>query len=90
MAPNSLLTLFSPILLSQCKGDNKSDAPLGSEEVSHLDAEAEEMMDATWSEVLTSCCHRTPKDWGLALVGTCAALFFLFFFLVGTLLTVLL
>lgn len=76
---NSTVILGSPQCANtDAKPDETVDVKQGDDLVD------EDMMDATWSEVLTSCCTRTPKDWGLAFLGTCTALFFLFFFLVGT------
>ncbi|VEU41439.1 unnamed protein product [Pseudo-nitzschia multistriata] len=39
--------------------------------------------DATWGEVLQSCCVHSPKEWGLIFIGVCVVVFFLYFFLLG-------
>ncbi|KAL3787315.1 hypothetical protein HJC23_009561 [Cyclotella cryptica] len=43
--------------------------------------QVEEIMDATWGEVFEACCVHNAAGWGLILIGGCAALFFLYFFL---------
>ena len=40
-----------------------------------------EIQDATWGEVFQACCVHSSEEWGLILIGVCAALFFLFLFL---------
>ena len=45
--------------------------------------DADYEMEATWSEVCTACCVRTPAEWGMVFVGIVFVLFFLYFFLVG-------
>jgi sodium-dependent phosphate cotransporter len=40
-------------------------------------------MDATWKEVCTACCVKSPAEWGMALVGIVGVAFFLYFFLLG-------
>ena len=40
-------------------------------------------MDATWGEVCTACCVKTPAEWGMAFVGLVGVVFFLYFFLLG-------
>lgn len=42
-----------------------------------------EIGDATWGEVFQACCVHNAEEWGLIFIGTCAALFFLYFFLVS-------
>ena len=67
---------------NELKKPKAAAAELTEEEQNVLN-DAEEAMDATWSEVFTSCCVRTPEEWGYAFVGLLAVLFFLYFFLVG-------
>ena len=43
----------------------------------------EDIGDATWSEVATACCVHDAHGWGVIFVGVCAALFFLYFFLLS-------
>ncbi|KAL7522571.1 hypothetical protein ACHAWX_007295 [Stephanocyclus meneghinianus] len=40
-------------------------------------------MDATWGEVFQACCVHNAAGWGIIFIGACAALFFLYFFLVS-------
>lgn len=53
------------------------------EEAVTKEEEVDELGDATWSEVCTTCCVHSPQEWGLIFLGICAVLFFLYFFLVG-------
>jgi len=46
-------------------------------------AEAQEAMDATWSEVFQSCCVHSPEEWGMIFLGLVMVLFFLYFFMLG-------
>ena len=39
--------------------------------------------DATWGEVVKSCCIHSPAEWGKIFIGLCVILFFLYFFLFG-------
>lgn len=43
----------------------------------------EEIKDATWGEVFSSCCVHSPGQWGMILVNVTLLLFFLYFFLLG-------
>eukprot|EP00559_Dactyliosolen_fragilissimus_P004585 CAMPEP_0184857128 /NCGR_PEP_ID=MMETSP0580-20130426/2291_1 /TAXON_ID=1118495 /ORGANISM="Dactyliosolen fragilissimus" /LENGTH=569 /DNA_ID=CAMNT_0027352541 /DNA_START=45 /DNA_END=1754 /DNA_ORIENTATION=- len=43
----------------------------------------DQIADATWAEVFTSCCVHDAKGWGLIFLGICGILFFLYFFLLG-------
>jgi len=43
----------------------------------------EEMEDATWSEVINTCCVHSAAEWGMIFIGILGVLFFLYFFLVG-------
>lgn len=45
--------------------------------------QAANIQDATWSEVFNACCVHNAQGWALIFVGACAALFFLYFFLVS-------
>ena len=42
-----------------------------------------EIQDATWGEVFKACCVHDAAGWGTIFIGACAALFFLYFFLVS-------
>mmetsp|Transcript_458 Transcript_458/g.1125 ORF Transcript_458/g.1125 Transcript_458/m.1125 type:complete len:573 (+) Transcript_458:164-1882(+) len=46
-------------------------------------SEADIPEDATWGEVLQSCCSHSPQEWVMILLGLAVVLFFLYFFLVG-------
>jgi sodium-dependent phosphate cotransporter len=48
-----------------------------------VDFDADIVMDATWGEVVQSCCVHTPKEWGVIFLGLCLICFFLYFFLFG-------
>lgn len=39
--------------------------------------------EATWKEVFESCCHHSPAEWGLILIGLSVVCLFLYFFLFG-------
>jgi sodium-dependent phosphate cotransporter len=39
--------------------------------------------EATWGEVLNTCCVHTPQEWGMIFIGLCVVVFFLYFFLFG-------
>lgn len=45
--------------------------------------QVDEIMDATWGEVFQACCVHNATGWGVIFIGACAALFFLYFFLVS-------
>lgn len=45
--------------------------------------ELEEMEDATWGEVCSTCCVHDAKEWGLIFLGLAGVCFFLYFFLFG-------
>ena len=45
------------------------------------DEVADEIGDATWAEVGRACCVHNARGWVAIFVGSCAALFFLYFFL---------
>ena len=55
----------------------------GSMHFGDTDFDVEEYGDATWSEVCTTCCVHTPKEWGMIFLGMVGVAFFLYFFLVG-------
>ena len=55
----------------------------GSVHFGDVDFDADIMMDATWGEVVQSCCVHTPKEWGFIFLGLCLVCFFLYFFLFG-------
>jgi solute carrier family 34 (sodium-dependent phosphate cotransporter) len=64
----------------------RTDRPAGSGPVCDTDLDPEDAastVDATWSEVFTACCVKTPKEWLMSLVGFVSILFFMYFFLVG-------
>ena len=39
--------------------------------------------DATWGEVMQTCCCHSPQEWGMIAFGVFVVLFFLYFFLLG-------
>jgi len=39
--------------------------------------------DATWGEVVQSCCCHSPSEWGMIAIGVSTVIFFLYFFLFG-------
>eukprot|EP00543_Licmophora_paradoxa_P004452 CAMPEP_0202444632 /NCGR_PEP_ID=MMETSP1360-20130828/3631_1 /ASSEMBLY_ACC=CAM_ASM_000848 /TAXON_ID=515479 /ORGANISM="Licmophora paradoxa, Strain CCMP2313" /LENGTH=582 /DNA_ID=CAMNT_0049060661 /DNA_START=88 /DNA_END=1836 /DNA_ORIENTATION=- len=45
--------------------------------------DGEEIGDATWSEVIQTCCCHSPQEWFMILVGLLSICFFLYFFLLG-------
>lgn len=45
--------------------------------------QVQDIADATWGEVFQACCVHNAEGWGLIFIGACAALFFLYFFLVS-------
>lgn len=47
------------------------------------DEEAEEIGDATWGEVCTTCCVHSAEEWAQIFVGFLGVCFFLYFFLLG-------
>ena len=58
-----------------------ADRPTGSSDLDPDDTTS--VMDATWKEVFTACCVKTPKEWLMSLVGFLCTFFFMYFFLVG-------
>lgn len=48
-----------------------------------FDETTEEIGDATWAEVCQTCCSHDATEWAYILFGLSAAIFFLYFFLVG-------
>jgi len=65
---------------------SRKDRPTGSTHFGDTDFEEErpeDIGDATWSEVATACCVHDAHGWGVIFVGVCAALFFLYFFLLS-------
>ncbi|CAJ1957871.1 unnamed protein product [Cylindrotheca closterium] len=65
---------------------SRKDRPTGSMHVGDADFDVNDPayeMDATWGEVCTACCVRTPVEWAFGLFGIAAVLFFLYFFLLG-------
>jgi len=44
---------------------------------------SEEIGEATWGEVCSTCCVHTPKEWAVVFAGVVALSFFLYFFLLG-------
>lgn len=47
------------------------------------DEDQDDIKDATWGEVFTTCCVHSPAQWGVILVNVAFLLFFLYFFLLG-------
>ena len=45
--------------------------------------EVAEALDATWGEVFSACCVKSPEDWLRSLGSLLGFFFFLYFFLVG-------
>lgn len=67
-------------------GPSRKDRPTGSTHFGDVDFNeetADEIGDASWSEVCTSCCVHTPAEWGFIFLGLCLVCFFLYFFLLG-------
>mmetsp|Transcript_18013 Transcript_18013/g.36825 ORF Transcript_18013/g.36825 Transcript_18013/m.36825 type:complete len:613 (+) Transcript_18013:1923-3761(+) len=65
---------------------SRKERPTGSTHFGDADWDEErpdEIGDATWGEVAKACCVHDAKEWGKIFVGACAALFFLYFFLVS-------
>jgi sodium-dependent phosphate cotransporter len=63
---------------------SRKDRPTGSThfgDVDFAEEHTEEIGDATWGEVFTTCCVHTPKEWGFIFIGLVMVLFFLYFFL---------
>lgn len=44
---------------------------------------ADQIGDATWSEVCTACCNHSAEGWATVFGGTCILIFLLYFFLLG-------
>ena len=66
--------------------ESRKERPTGSTHIGDVDffeEDAEDIGDATWGEVCTTCCCHTPVEWAWIGVGICFLLFFLYFFLVG-------
>jgi sodium-dependent phosphate cotransporter len=63
--------------------NSRTERPTGSVHYGDTDFDADVVMDATWNEVLSTCCVHTPKEWGIIFLGTCLICFFLYFFLFG-------
>jgi sodium-dependent phosphate cotransporter len=63
---------------------SRKDRPTGSIHFGDGDFEiADEFGDATWGEVVKTCCCHTPAEWGVISVGIFFVIFFLYFFLFG-------
>mmetsp|Transcript_14838 Transcript_14838/g.35944 ORF Transcript_14838/g.35944 Transcript_14838/m.35944 type:complete len:155 (+) Transcript_14838:1490-1954(+) len=65
---------------------SRKDRPTGSMHVGDSDFDVNDPayeMDATWGEVCTACCVKSPAEWGMAFLGLFGCLFFLYFFLLG-------
>lgn len=45
--------------------------------------QTEDIQDATWGEVFQACCVHSGREWGYIFLGFCAAMFFLYWFLVS-------
>jgi solute carrier family 34 (sodium-dependent phosphate cotransporter) len=61
---------------TEIKSHKEADADFDAEELA-------EAMEATWGEVFSACCVKTPQEWGMAFVSFLCFFFFLYFFLVG-------
>jgi hypothetical protein len=42
-----------------------------------------DIADASWEEVARTCCVHSPAEWGYIFLGLCLVLSFLYFFLFG-------
>ena len=62
---------------------SRAERPTGSVHFGDIDFDADIVMDASWGEVLHTCCVHTPKEWGMIFFGFLLILFFLYFFLFG-------
>jgi sodium-dependent phosphate cotransporter len=63
---------------------SRKDRPTGSIHFGDGDFDvADEFGDATWGEVLQTCCCHSPSEWGVISVGFFFVCFFLYFFLFG-------
>jgi sodium-dependent phosphate cotransporter len=62
---------------------SRAERPTGSVHFGDIDFDADIVMDASWGEVLQTCCVHTPEEWGMIFVGFLLILFFLYFFLFG-------
>jgi len=65
---------------------SRKDRPTGSTHFGDVDfneEKTEEIGDASWREVCTTCCVHTPQEWGYISIGLFLVLFFLYFFLLG-------
>ena len=70
----------------QKEGPSRKDRPTNSVHIGDVDftvEDAAEIGDATWGEVCSACCVRTPQEWGMAFFGFLLVCFFLYFFLFG-------
>jgi len=66
--------------------NSRKDRPTGSMHIGDSDFDVNDPayeMDATWGEVCTACCVRSPAEWGMAFIGLLGVCFFLYFFLLG-------
>lgn len=52
-------------------------------DVDFFEETAEEIGDASWSEVFQACCCHTATEWAMVGVGIIFLCFFLYFFLLG-------
>ena len=75
----AFVRLLFLLFLQSTTTDTKKDK----KEVTAEELEMQEVMDATWGEVFTSCCVHTPEEWGFIFVGIVLVAFFLYFFLLG-------
>ncbi|EJK54633.1 hypothetical protein THAOC_25721, partial [Thalassiosira oceanica] len=69
---------------AEFEAKSRKDRPTGSTHFGDTDFGEEEVGDigdATWGEVAQACCVHDAKTWGIIFIGTCGALFFLYFFL---------
>lgn len=57
--------------------------PKDKKESTTVEPTAEEMQDASWTEVFQACCVHDASEWFMIFLGLCLVLFFLYFFLFG-------
>ena len=76
--------VLEPDPRGEFEAKSRKERPTGSTHFGDTDFAEEEVAeigDATWGEVAKACCVHDAKGWGMIFIGTCGALFFLYFFL---------
>jgi sodium-dependent phosphate cotransporter len=66
--------------------NSRKNRPTGSAHVGDVDffeENVEDIGDASWHEVMQTCCCHSPLEWGYIFIGICLLCFFLYFFLLG-------